>query len=92
MVRFAGPPVLLVGLYLAFYGASTIYNGWIDPMAAVAAADPELVGRTVARGRGRGGIFFLILKFWPYVCVLLGAVNVFIGWSALRHPEFLDYD
>ena len=92
MVRFAGPPVLLVGLYLAFYGASTIYNGWIDPMAAVAAADPELVGRTVARGGGRGGIFFLILKFWPYVCVLLGAVNVFIGWSALRNPEFLDYD
>ena len=90
MVRFAGPPILLVGLYLAFYGASTLYNGWIDPMAAV---DPELVGRMRP---GRGGIFILIAKFWPYVCVLLGTVNVFFGWVALRNPEFLaeflDYD
>ena len=93
LVRFAGPPILLVGLYLAFYGASTLYNGWIDPMAAV---DPELVWRTAAKGRGRGGIFILIAKFWPYVCVLLGTVNVFFGWVALRNPEFLaeflDYD
>ena len=61
---------LIAGIYLL--------TGWEDPLAE---ASGKELGEASAKGRGRGGIVILIIKYWPYVL---------IGWALyalyyLRH-------
>ena len=53
--------------------------GWSDPFLD---ADPEVMGKAAARGRGpgRGGLIIIAIRFWPYVLIGIGG---FIGWCVL---------
>lgn len=52
-------PAILQGIYLIGSG----YD--ID----LSRADPNTLGRTAARSRGRGGIILLIIQFFPYFLI-----------------------
>ena len=56
---------ILVSLYNLIAGIHLLI-GWEDPL--INASGKEL-GEASARGRGRGGVFIVIIKFWPYVLI-----------------------
>lgn len=61
-------PAIFQGIYLIGSGYESFLTN----------ADPDTMGRTAARGRGRGGIVLLIIQFFPYF--LIGGYG-FIAWE-----------
>ena len=62
---------ILFSIYNFFAGLNMMF-GWEDPLFS---AKPEQIGRAAAR-RG-GGLFLLVISFWPYILTFAGA---YIGW------------
>jgi len=72
-----------VGLCASLYCVAAglhLLSGWEDPISG---ADPEAVGNAASRGRGRGGIIILLIRFWPYALIVLG------GWWASVYSYYL---
>ena len=72
----------LIGLLSAVY---TLANGihwmdWVPPEI-----DPQSAGKIAARRRG--GIFLLIMEFWPYISMIIGALFSFICFTQYRNPQ-----
>ena len=59
-------PAIFQGIYLIGSGYESFLTN----------ADPDAMGRTAARGRGRGGIVLLIIQFFPYF--LIGGYGFFV--------------
>jgi hypothetical protein len=72
LVCVASVYCLLAGLFLA--------AGWEDPFANASAAE---VGHAAATHRGRGGIFILAIRLWPYVLIGLGGYMTYLSIPAI---------
>ena len=73
--------IALVGFLSSFY---TLINGiyWIDWMPPE--LDPEQAGKVA--GRRRGGIFLLLIQYWPYASIVFGALISLLYLSHFRNP------
>lgn len=56
--------------------------GWEDPFSG---ASSEQIASASTRGRGRGGIVILAIRFWPYVLIGLGAYMFYHALGMLRY-------
>ena len=70
--------MLIVGLICSIYciaaGLSMVV-GWEDPLSQ---ANPETLASFSSKGGGKGGLYILIIRFWPYF--LIGAGG-WVGWQ-----------
>jgi hypothetical protein len=75
---------LIAGIYCVAAGIF-LAIGWQDPFANANISSEELAPAYV-RGRGRGGLVILAIKYWPYVLIGYGAF--FIYHSPVRRRDF----
>jgi hypothetical protein len=55
--------------------------GWEDVLAGASA---EEVGRASVKGRGRGGIVIMAIRYWPYVLIALGGYMLYYSAPMLH--------
>ena len=78
---------VVIGLTASLYctaAAIFLWGDWQDPFAAANIAAEDL-GNAAARGRGRGGIVLLAIKYWPYVLGGLGLYFAYNNFWLLRY-------
>ena len=70
---------LLAGIYCVAAGIFLAAE-WQDPFANVSS---QTLSRASVSGRGRGGLFILAIKYWPYILICYGGLFVLnmIGMS-----------
>jgi hypothetical protein len=68
---------------LCVLGGINMASDWVIPSTTV---DPELAGRVASRARGRGGIVWLAVRFWPYVLILWGCIFCYLSLITIREP------
>lgn len=71
--------ILAFAIYCVAAGIH-LQTGWEDPLASASAS--QLSSASV-RGRGRGGIIVLAIRYWPYVLIGLGAFFAYNVGSVL---------
>lgn len=78
---------IVSGLAASLYcvaAALFLWGDWQDPFATANIA-AEDIGNAAAKGRGRGGIILLAIKFWPYVLGGFGAYFAYNNFWLLRY-------
>ncbi|MBT6047727.1 MAG: hypothetical protein HOG49_13040 [Candidatus Scalindua sp.] len=62
---------LIAGIYCLAAGIFLAAE-WQDPFA-----NANISSSTYVRGRGRGGLVILVIKYWPYVLIGLGGFIIY---------------
>lgn len=77
----------LASVFCVLAGLDMLQTGWADPLAG---ADSQAIARGSVQARGKGGIFLLLIRFWPYVLVgLFGLALVNQARSAFNAHRYL---
>lgn len=67
----------LCALY-CLVAAVALAIGWESPLSNAA---PEQIVQDAATHGGRGGLFILVIRFWPFV---LGAISGYVGFYSTQ--------
>ena len=82
VLRFFAAILLFCSVY-NFYAGLYQLTGW-NPFSDISTND---LSQVAGRGMGRGGIFLLMVKFYPYISIGMGIIFSFVSLLILFNPK-----